>query len=336
MKFYPDDREKVDKLRFYSNKKDRSMVVKNNWLIGGRGFGKTYSTKLDILRDFQAHSNTFFWSRTTDRQLSNILDPVQFFGRIRPDHLRSLEIEKYDIRNQVCYINNKRAGYLLSVSTFYNNKGADYDCTNGVWDEFIKADGERPVNKKFDKFMDLCQSVLRDNKRARVVGLSNSTNQYDEVLHHYNWDKSHGFGIYLYRDQNALIHYIAPSATFVEAQKSSISYEGMSEFQKKMTFGNEFTDHDVYEALEKARYLFTIMCYEDEYISIYEAKGKLYCKRGYPKKYLMRSVNPTFVNAVVQRVTSTEKRALISSYDRGKIGFLDGYARTLFQEQFCS
>ena len=336
MKYYPDNREKVDTLRFYSNKKDRSMCVRFNWLIGGRGFGKTYSTKLDVLHDFQKHGNKFFWSRTTDRQLSNILDPIQFFGRINPKHLHDLEIESYDIKNQQIYINKKQAGYMFSISTFYNLKGADFDCKNGVWDEFIRADGERPVAKKFDKFMDLCQSVLRDRKDAHITGLSNSTNQFDEVLAHYNWKKDKGFGIYLYREQNALIHYIAPSKTFVEAQKNSASYEGMTEHQRKMTFANEFTDYDVYEAIEKARYLFTIMCYDDEYISIYEAKGKLYCKRGTPSKFRMTAVNPTYVNEKVTKVSPVEKKLLISCYDRGKIGFLDGYARTLFQEQFYS
>lgn len=335
MKFYADDREKVNKLRYYSNKRDHSFNMRFNYKIGGRGFGKTYTTKLDVLSDAQ-RGKPFFWARTSKTALEVILDPVQFFGRIRPDHLKKLEIEKYDIRNEQVYLNGKKAGYMFAVSTFYNNKGADYDCVNGVWDEFIKADGERPVTNKYKRFMDLVQSVMRDTPNTRIVALSNSTNQYDEVLQHFNWNKKNGFGVYLYKEEKSLIHYIAPSQKFIEAQKDSASYLGMSDYQKKMTFGNEFTDYDVYETIAKARYLFTVMCYEDEYISIYEYQGELYCKRGTPKKNLMRAVNSQFVNAYVQRIMSTEKKLLVSSYDRGRIKFLDGFARTLFQEQFCN
>jgi len=335
MKFYPDDRDKVDNLRWYSHKRDDSFACRFNWDIGGRGFGKTYSTKLEkCLHNFQKNKRTFFWARTTDQALERIRDPIQFFGRISKEHLKKLEIESYDIKNDKIYINKKRCGYLFAVSTFYNNKGADYDCQIGVWDEFMKADGERPVQGKYGKFMDLCQSVLRDDPSTRVYGISNSTNQFDEVMRHYNWKKQ-GFGVYLYRDQNALIHYIAPSKRFLEAQKNSASFDGMSDFQKKMTFSNEFTDYGEYSKMPKGRYVYTVQVDDDMFISFYYGQDKVYIKNNLPVKPILRAINPKFMNSYVLRLSPIDKKYIVNMHDRGKIIFCDGYSRTMFHENFC-
>lgn len=334
MKYYPDNRDKVDQLRWLSLKRDDSFAVRNHWLIGGRGFGKTYRVKLEkCLKNFQKTGNTFFWARTTDTALDNIRDPVQFFGRIKPEDLKALEIEKYDIRDDKIYINKRRCGYLFAVSTFYNNKGADYDCQIGVWDEFMRAKGERPLQGKYEKFMDLCQSVLRDSKNSQVYGISNSTNQFDEVMAHYHWKKQ-GFGVYLYREQNALIHYIAPSQRFIDAQKDSTSFAGMSDFQKKMTYQNEFTDYGDYDKVSKTRYLFTIQADDDLFISFYDGKSKLYCKSDMPDKAILRAVDASFVNNKVNKLSTTEKKYLMQQYERGNVLFIDGYSRTTFNELF--
>lgn len=334
MKYYPDDIEKLNQLRWLSLKRVDSFAVRWNWLIGGRGIGKTYSIKLEkCLGNFQKTGNTFFWARTTDTALDNIRDPVQFFGRIKPEHLKKLGIEKYDIRDDKIYINRKRCGYLFAISTFYNNKGADYDCQIGVWDEFMRAKGERPLQGKYEKFMDLCQSVLRDSATSKVYGISNSTNQFDEVMANYNWKKK-GFGVYLYRERNALIHYISPSKTFIEAQKNSASFEGMSDFQKRMTYENQFTDYGDYEKVAKTRYLFTIQADDDLFISLYDGKTKLYCKSDMPEKAIVRAVDASFVNSRVNKLSPSEKKYLMQKYERGDILFIDGYSRTTFTELF--
>lgn len=333
LKFYRDDPVKVKNLRWYSHKRWQSFAVKHNHLIGGRGYGKTYPLRLDFLHNFQKTGETFFWTRTTDRALDAIRDPNQFFGRIKPEHLKWLEIENYDIKNDRIYINKKLCGYYFAVSTFYNNKGADYNCTRGCWDEFMRAKGERPLAGKREKFMDLCQSVLRDDKNARVVYLSNSTNQFDEVLKYYEI-KLNDFGVYLYREENALIHYIRPSETFLEAQKDSISFTGASDHQKKMMYENKFTDYGEYGKLSKAKYLFSIQCDDDAFLSFYEYNMTLYVKPNIPDNPWIKSVNPIFVNSNVNKLTQAEKKYLTTMYERGKVIFIDGYCRVLFQETF--
>lgn len=330
-KFYPDDRDKVNKLRWYSNKRIFSFGVRNMWLTGGRGFGKTFSTKKYRLKNFMKNKETFAWVRTTDTTMDMIRDPLQFFGRFKPQDFKELEIEKYDIKNDKIIINGKRAGYLFAVSTFYKVKGADYDCTSVTWDEFIKAKGERPLAGKFDMFMDLCQSILRDTKNQNVIGLSNSTNKYDEVLKHYNVNLK-DFGVYLIRQENALIHYAAPSNTFINAQKDSVSYLSMSESQKDVTFGNKFIDHGIYDKMSKATYLYSVQVDDDSFYSIYSGSGKFYVKPSVPENPYMKTMNPSFVNKYVTRIKPVEKKMLVNMYDRGDVIFFDGFCRGLFQE----
>lgn len=331
IKFYPDNREKVDLLRWYSIKRVMSFGVRNMYLTGGRGFGKTFSTKKICFLDFQKNNNQFFWARTTDTALENIRDPVQFFGRFTERDFHDLEIETYDIKNDKIIINKKRCAYLFAVSTFYNNKGADYNCRIGVWDEFIRAKKERPFVGKYDAFQDLCESVLRDRKDSKVIGLSNSTNKYDEVFNKLGINVK-DFGVYLNREKNALIHYAAPSKRFIEAQRGSTAYDGMSEFQKRITFGNEFIDNDIYGKSSKSKYLFTLKIDDDAFISIYDAGIKLYVKADVPDKPYMKSTNINFVNSTVRRLTPAEKKFLVNKYDVGKVIFFDGFCRGLFQE----
>lgn len=332
MKFYPDIPEKIDHLEHYSLRRPLSFAVEWMYLIGGRRFGKTYSIKSYILQDFTKNENRFAWIRTTDTALDRIRSEEQFFGRMQ--NLKALGVEEYAIKKDVIYINKQEAGYLFPVKTFYNIKGADYDVVNGVWDEFMRAKGEPNLPDKRRKFNDLVESVFRQGKK-RIFCISNSTNQFDEVLQPFNVTLR-DFGTYLYRERNALIHYIRSSKRHIENMEDSASGHAMTEAEKQFAFENKFTDFGDYGNMNKAVYLFSIQVDDDKFLSVYTNDGNMYIKAILPINHILKSADNTYVNSKVKKLSPSEIKYLRLFHDRGRIIFADGYCRGMFQEAICN
>lgn len=339
MKFYPDIPEKIDHLKHYSLKRPLSFCVEWMYLIGGRRYGKTYSIKSFLLKDFVDNGNRFAWIRSWEPALENICSKEQFFGRMK--NLKGLGVHEYNIRKRVIYINGKEAGYLFPISTFYNIKGADYDnVVNAVWDEFMRAKGERALPDKRRKFNDLIESVLRGG-RKRVFCISNSTNQFDEVLQPFNVTLK-DFGTYLYREKNALIHYIRSSKTHIDNMEDSASGHAMTESEKAFAFSNRFTDYGDYGALTKGRYVYSLQVDDDKFLSIYASlengENRLYIRCSLPPSDMikLKAIENRFVNSKVQKLSPMNVKLLRTLYNSGKIVFDNGYARDMFTEHIFS
>ena len=329
MKFYPDNRDKVDKLKWYSLKRVFSFAVKRMYIVGGRRYGKTYSIKNFLIKDFIKHGHKFAWIRSTDTALDKIRQPLQFFGRIK--NLKELGVEKYDISKDIIYINGKPAGYLFAVSTFHNVKGADYDCINGCWDEFMRAKGERPVPGKREKFNDLCESVFRDTG-ARIFAISNSTNQFDEVLEPFGLTLKE-YGCYLFRELDAVIHYVQPSKEHNATFEGSLSFLGMTTQEKKMVVDNKFTSYGDFGKQPKGKYLYTLQVDDDKFLNLFlnVSENVMYVKSGLMEGSIIYTLESEYVNSAVKRLSQEGKKILKRYYDNGKIIFFDGYCRTMFQ-----
>jgi len=329
MKFYPDNRDKVNKLRWYSLKRVFSFCVKFMYIIGGRRYGKTYSIKTFLIKDFIKNGHKFAWIRSTDTALEKIRQPLQFFGRMQ--NLKELGVEKYDISKDTIYINGKIAGYLFAVSTFHNIKGADYDCINGCWDEFMRAKGERPVTGKREKFFDLVESIFR-NTGARIFLISNSTNQFDEVLEPFAITLN-DYGCYLYREKQAIIHYVQPSKEHSTTFDDSLSFLGMTDQEKKMVVDNKFTSYGDYGKQPKGKYLYSLQVDDAKFLNLYlnSIENLMYIKSGLIDSPTVYTLESEYVNSNVKRLSAEGKKILKRYYDNGKIIFYDGYCRTMFQ-----
>ncbi len=328
MKFYPDIAEKIDGLEHYSLKKVFSYNLPFMYLIGGRRYGKTYSVKMKLFLDFVNKGKKFAWVRSTDKMLDRIRQAEQFFGRMR-DTFQNIGIENYAIKNDVIYINGKIAGYLFAIDTYYNIKGSDYEVETVVWDEFMRAKGERLVVGRREKFFDLLESIARDDGK-RVFLLSNSTNQFDEVLQPFNITLRE-YGCYVYREKGAVIHYIRTSKTHKKNMEDSLSGLGMTDQEKKMAFNNQFTDYGDYDKVTRSQYLYTIQIDDNAFISLYSAKDCFYIKPSCPPDANIVSPFNEFVNSKVRKLSSSNLKFLRMVYGNGKVVFADGYCRTYFQ-----
>lgn len=326
MKFYKDEYEKIKDIIYYTLKRVLSFCVSFMYLIGGRRYGKTYTVKSFVISDFVKNGNKFAWVRTTDIALQKI-NTEQFFGRM--ENLKDLGVESYYIKNNIVYINNEIAGYLFAISTFHNLKGADYKCVNVVYDEFMRAKGERPVPARREKFMDLIESICRDDGK-RVFLISNATNQFDEMLQPFNITLKE-YGCYLFREQNSVIHYIRPSDKHKERMENSLSGKGMNEQDKKMAFDNKFTSYGDFNKESKAKYIYTLQVDDDKFLNIYFSNKGLYIKMGTTKEKKYYTNNPDFVSSKVKKLTTQNKKILQHFYNNGETIYENGYCRTMFQ-----
>lgn len=330
MKFYADISVKVDKLPHYSYRHIDSFCCRINYIIGARGYGKTYGLKYKVLKDFIEKGKKFAWCRTTEKALENIKSAEQFFSRLK--FLSDIGVNEYNIVKNVIYINKKVAGYLFAISTFHNFKGADFEVDTIVWDEFMRAKGERPVNNKREKFFDLVESVGRRTAK-HIYCISNSTNQFDDVLKPFNITLN-DYGVYLYRERNSLIHYARDSKIHREEMESGLSGYGMTEQEKKMAFSNEFTDFGEYGVAEKMRYLYSLQTNDSEYLAIYYKDSKIFIKeqRGRIPNENNVTFDAFYVNSSTRRLTANEKKGLKFYYDSGNMIFDSGYSRNIVSE----
>lgn len=329
MIFYKDNEEKIADKRWYDLRHVFSYCVKYMYLIGGRHYGKTYSVKTWLIDQFLQYGHRFAWVRSTDVMLDKIRNEEQFFGRIR-EYLKSKKIDRTAIRKDTIYINGKVAGYLFPIDTQHNEKGADYVVHYCVWDEFMRDTGERAVKGRRERFFKLLESIGRDSIR-RVFFLSNSTNQYDEVLQPFNV-KLREFGVYLYRERNSLIHYIKPSKKYIESLKEYAGADGLLHHELEVQYGNKFIDFGDYGSKTKLRYLFTLQTGENAYISLFSGDGELIVKSGQVDNPKLKTFVKEFVNSKVTKGTRNEKIFLTSLYNNGKVLFDNGYSRVAFQE----
>lgn len=332
MKFYPDNPEKVDKLIYASFKRAYSFGVRKIIAIGGRGYGKGYSTKRTIFSDFVKHGKQFAWIRTTDTALELIRSDEQFFGRLK--FLSEIGVESHRVVGNRIYINDKLAGYFFSVNCAHNVKGGEYEVQNVVWDEFMKFGNERPVKNKRKLFFDLVESISRA-EAARIYMISNSTNRYDDVLAPFKLDLSLGFGCYLFREQDTVVHYMKPSKAYSERVSKNMSFEGMTEGERTMAFSNTFFEAGDFGNLSKATYAYSIQIGDYEFLTFYFSNDKYYCKSGLPKDVKEQltkiyTVDNTYVSSKVNKIPQSSLKSLKFFNDKGLIVFENGYCRDSF------
>lgn len=140
-----------------------------NFLIGGRGIGKTYSTIDYVLSKIVPAEKKFIYMRNTDVQLS---ESASFMGnpfkKWNTDHDRNIclvsDKKHYNIIDSDD--NNKLIGYGTSLSTSGNLRGMDLsDVSVVLFDEFIE---KRPL--LFDQYDNFCNIVETINRNREIEG----------------------------------------------------------------------------------------------------------------------------------------------------------------------
>jgi len=147
-----------------------------NFVIGGRGTGKTYWTKRHCIKQFLKRKHEFIYLR---RYKSELEDKDKFFSDVAwefPDHEFRIEGQKGQIRKCGDDHEWKTMCYFIRLSTTVTKKSVPYpDVHTIIYDEFIIDRGHiHYLAQEVKQFLDFYNTVDRFSDRVKVLFLANS------------------------------------------------------------------------------------------------------------------------------------------------------------------
>ena len=157
-------------------------------VVGARGVGKTYG----IMKYCIEHKIPFIYLRRLKTQLE-LCASVQGnpFNKLNTD--MGMNIKPQNTRAGVVFADGDNVVALgVALSTVANVRGFDYSQYNMIiFDEAIASDGERPISKEFNVFLNFYETVNRNREltgsaavKAVLLGNANRlTNPYFSGWH---------------------------------------------------------------------------------------------------------------------------------------------------------
>lgn len=183
--------EKV-KLAYYNYMKLMSFNAILNFLVGGRGLGKTYGAKKMVIKNAITKGEEFIYLRRYREELATAKET--FFADILG------EFPEYDFRtfgkyaqySHVKFRDDKRRewhtmGYFIALSTAQSQKSVSFPKVYKIiYDEFIIEKGLiQYLPNEAVAFINFYSTVDRDNDRVRVFFLANSVSIENPYFIHY-------------------------------------------------------------------------------------------------------------------------------------------------------
>lgn len=237
-----------------------------NFVVGGRGTGKTYGA----LKDMLENNRKFIFMRRSQTQLKQVCEEKEFemenetkvrvslspFKSIERDTGMHVEIEKISKDLYAFFYNNSHIGYGCAMNTLSNIRGFDAsDIDYLIFDEFIPLPGEMIKKDEGRMLMDAYETINRNREfngrdPLYMFCLANSndidcpimldlnlTEAVEKMINnqkHFRLDGKRGYTFSLLKNSN-----------FEEAKKNTALYRFTKGLQyNKMAFENKFAYDD--------------------------------------------------------------------------------------------
>lgn len=275
-------------MRWYKISERADKLRPLNFIIGGRGIGKTYGTMDYLLRKGQP----FIYLRNKDTQLAECsTDFGNPFKRWNRDHNRDIRIAT-ERKHSIIYDctdpdDRKLIGYAVALSTFENLRGVDLsDVQYVLFDEFVEK--EKLKFQQFETFANFYETVNRNRellgeKPLQVIFLSNAQKLGNDILAGYGVipiiEQMMKKGREEYQDR--LLYVNLPRSEVSEAKRETVNYkltEGTQYYQEAI---NNFFAHDSFADIKKlpVNEYTPVVRIDDIYIWKHKSTGRLYCCR---------------------------------------------------------
>ena len=191
--------------------------------IGARGYGKTYSFKKLITKDFIYDNKKMVIIRDTIEACEKIAEQkgARLFGDIFQE--KSLKNHTYNVDGFTIKLDNKLAGEIMPLSAYYKYKGNYYDAENVFFDEFIPENIQAYRGNRARQFANTIETIIRDRK-ARVYLSANALDLGNDILEMLDIHIKNGqYGFYINKEKGVVIYYAPDSKEFLERKQNSIS-----------------------------------------------------------------------------------------------------------------
>ena len=228
-----------------------------NWaifyvLLGGREAGKSYSVTNFLVDQFVNKGVPFVWMRLTDTQSRKLLTN-NAEKLVDPDlkrkynlNLRTIGTNVYNVITETktikhrdgtteekeIIIEKKLMARVLSLSTFYTDKGSIFDKDflndpnmryNIAVDEFQQEKGEKRTFDILYAFTNQLENLVRSTKdRIKVFLMGNTLEEASDILCAFNFIPEQ-WGTYKIKKKRCVIQYIEPSEAYLKRRKGTIA-----------------------------------------------------------------------------------------------------------------
>ena len=228
-----------------------------NWaifyiLLGGREAGKSYSVTNFLVDQFVNKGIPFVWMRLTDTQSRKLLTN-NAEKLVDPDlkrkynlNLRTVGTNVYNVITETktikhrdgtteekeIIIEKKLMARVLSLSTFYTDKGSIFDKDflndpkmryNIAIDEFQQEKGEKRTFDILYAFTNQLENLVRSTKdRIKVFLMGNTLEEASDILCAFNFIPEQ-WGTYKIKKKRCVIQYIEPSEAYLKRRKGTIA-----------------------------------------------------------------------------------------------------------------
>lgn len=154
---------------YYSRNDLLSYNALFNFVVGERGTGKTYQFKDWAISDFLKNGYQFVYVRRYKTEFKDI-------GNFFDDMIKKYPNHKFKIGHGKFYIDDKIAGFYISLSTAITKKSVAYPNVNKIgFDEFIlEKSSLHYLANEVSAFLGLYETIARDRNNVRVLFMANS------------------------------------------------------------------------------------------------------------------------------------------------------------------
>lgn len=141
-----------------------------NFVLGNRGYGKSYGWKLFVVKRFIKTGKQFMYVRRYKDDLKMIDEFFNDIGQEFPEH-------KLEVKGKEFFVDGKLAGYAVALSSWQSLKSTPFpDVETILYDEFLKEkDNSTYIPNEPRALLNLMDTVFRDRQDCRCVCLANTT-----------------------------------------------------------------------------------------------------------------------------------------------------------------
>ena len=254
--------------RYFNLTKVARANVPFNFIIGGRGTGKTYRCLWNAY-DTVSPDTRFMYLRRTEVEISSIADakynPFKAINRKLGYNVQARYIAKNSVGEFYETVESEEErflGYAAALSTFGKLRGADLSDTDKViFDEFIKPSAARHLKDEADLFFNAYETI---NRNREIEGkppvmcylLSNATSLNNPILAELGLTriienmKRNGDTVYTDRQRGAHIELLDNIAISKEKADTALYKLTKSTTYAAHALDNEFA-YDSFENIEK-------------------------------------------------------------------------------------
>lgn len=332
-------------MNFYRPSKILSRNQPFNFIMGGRGIGKSYSFKKLAIDNFLDKGEQFVYVRRYDIDIRETVK--DFFST---DLTQLYEGHEFVYKKYMFYIDGMVAGYAIPVNNFLRAKSVSREkITLIIYDEFLSEIGkyiggyEKPYTEP-ELCLNFYQSIARGYKQpirenVRFCFLANNVSVNNPYFMYFNIDKEINRGARFIERPGYCVHIIKENTEI----QSAIDNSNFGQLIKDTKYGNYASGNDFY--LDSNEFI----CEQPkgEYVYLYNIahSGNIYgvlryTKRGIyfitdtPSKDYNLTISLTNedhrLNYVSLRVFKKKIQALIDLYNVGCVRFKNQRCKAAF------